>query len=147
MSFTYKRALGIAVALALAVPAIGCGSEDETEAVEERSAEYLRASAESDPELCDLISEAELMKLELVANAASEDGESQNCEQIIRGGEMFEDRAESLERQADEIDEAEVEVEDQFALVRFEDAGDELEGPLTLLLIREQGEWKVDDAQ
>lgn len=141
-----RHILAIAAAGA-ALLLFGCGSEDEQADVRETAEEFFLAVSESDPEACELVSEAELMRIELTAKLYQEGEAEPSCEEAVRENEALEESTLALERQAEEIDMAEVEVEDRYAVLSFEDPTPAPQGPMTLLLVREQGNWKVDDAR
>lgn len=134
----------IAVALALLS---GCGTEDEEADVREVAAEFFIAVAESSPEACELSSEAERKRIELTAKLETEGEQEPSCEELVRDNEALEESTSALLRQAEEIDDASVEVDERYAVVSFEDPTPAPTGPMTLLLVREQGSWRVDDAR
>lgn len=139
----------LALAVAVAALLTGCGAEDEEADVREAAAEFFIAVAESSPEACELSSEAERKRIELTAKLEVEEegAEEPTCEQLVRDNEALEESTSALLRQAEEIDDASVEVDERFAVLSFDEPTPAPVGPTTLLLVREQGSWKVDDAR
>lgn len=144
--YRIRPALG-AVAAAALLGLAGCGETSTEEEVREVAAEYLEALADADPEICELSSEAEQARIELVAAAESGE-EAPSCETAIRDlyaelGDEGPSDAEELRELAHEVEEAEVEAEERNAIIILG------EGPLEhfVSLVKEKGKWHVDDFQ
>lgn len=124
----------------LALLIAGCGEKTAEEEIHEVAAEYLEARADLDSELCELISEAEEARIDLIAHhsGSEEDAECKDILREQRQGEGIElTDAEQFRTLAEEAEEIEPEIEKDFAILFFEDGS-------YMLLEEESKGWRVD---
>ncbi len=140
-----------------ALLATGCGGDDASSGAEDSiravAASFLRAYASTDEAVCSLASNAERKRVELNA-IASGGAEKLSCEALIkRQADEYQSSDTSLlsgpalRAAAETIDEANVSIDGDTALVSFPETQGVPREVSSIFLVTEDGEWKVDDFQ